>query len=56
MDNAIVIYDTKFGNIEKVANSLACGMEKQGTKVDCLSFVVSCRVVCIYRNGEENKK
>jgi flavorubredoxin len=33
---AIVIYDTKFGNTEKIARALARGLEKQGVKVDCV--------------------
>ncbi|MDH5451601.1 MAG: flavodoxin family protein [Candidatus Bathyarchaeota archaeon] len=37
MKRAIVIYDTKFGNTEKIARALARGMEKQGTKVDCVN-------------------
>jgi flavodoxin len=36
MKRAIVIYDTKFGNTEKIARALARGMEKQGIKVDCV--------------------
>ena len=36
MKRAIVIYDTKFGNTEKIARALARGMEKQGVKVDCV--------------------
>ena len=36
MKRAIVIYDTKFGNTEKIATALARGMEKQGVKVDCV--------------------
>jgi len=36
MKRAIVIYDTKFGNTEKIAGALARGMEKQGVKVDCV--------------------
>ncbi|MCP8311599.1 MAG: flavodoxin family protein [Candidatus Methylarchaceae archaeon HK02M1] len=36
MERAIVIYDTKFGNTEKIAKALARGMEKQGFKVDCV--------------------
>jgi flavodoxin len=36
MKRAIVIYDTKFGNTEKIARALARGMEKQGFKVDCV--------------------
>lgn len=31
---AIVIYDTRFGNTEKVAKALAEGMKTQGIKVD----------------------
>ena len=36
MKRAIIIYDTKFGNTEKIARALARGMEKQGVKVDCV--------------------
>ena len=36
MKRAIVIYDTKFGNTEKIATALARGMEKQGVRVDCV--------------------
>ncbi len=36
MKRAIVIYDTKFGNTEKIARALARGMEKRGIKVDCV--------------------
>jgi len=36
LKRAIVIYDTKFGNTEKIARALARGMEKQGVKVDCV--------------------
>ena len=32
----MVIYDTKFGNTEKIARALARGVEKQGVKVDCV--------------------
>lgn len=35
MKKAIVIYDTKFGNTEKVARALALGMEKEGIMIDC---------------------
>ena len=35
MSRAVVIYDTKFGNTEKVAGALAEGMKKQRVKVDC---------------------
>jgi flavorubredoxin len=34
MRRAIVVYDTKFGNTEKIAKALARGMEKGGVKVD----------------------
>ena len=34
---AIVIYDTRFGNTEKIARALARGIEKQGLKVDCVN-------------------
>lgn len=33
---AIVIYDTRFGNTEKVARALAKGMEEQEVGADCL--------------------
>jgi len=36
MKRAIVIYDTRFGNTEKIARALARGMEKQGVEVDCV--------------------
>ena len=29
-------YDTKFGNTEKIAKSLASGMDEQGIEVDCV--------------------
>jgi len=35
MKKAIVVYDTKYGNTEKIARALTRGMEKQGIKVDC---------------------
>ncbi len=35
MKKAIVIYDSRFGNTEKIARALARGIEKQGVKVDC---------------------
>ncbi len=34
MPKAIVIYDTKFGNTEKIAKTLAEGMEEHGVMVD----------------------
>jgi len=36
MSRAIVVYDTRFGNTEKIARALAEGMEGQGVHVDCL--------------------
>jgi flavorubredoxin len=36
MKRAIVIYDTKFGNTEKIAKALARGLEEGGVKVDCV--------------------
>jgi len=33
---AIVIYDSKFGNTEKIAEALSEGMKKEGIDVDCL--------------------
>ncbi len=35
MPKATVIYDTRFGNTEKIARAFARGLEKQGIKVDC---------------------
>ncbi len=35
MKKAIVIYDSRFGNTEKIARALARGIEKQEVKVDC---------------------
>lgn len=35
MAKAIVIFDTVFGNTEKIARALVSGMEKQGINVDC---------------------
>lgn len=37
MKKAIVLFDTKFGNTEKIAKALALGMEKQGINVDCIN-------------------
>jgi len=34
---AIVIYDTQFGNTEKVARSLASGIKEQGVQADCVN-------------------
>jgi flavodoxin len=36
MKRTVVIYDTKFGNTEKVAGALRCGLETDGVKVDCV--------------------
>ena len=35
MSKAIVIYDSMFGNTEKIAKALALGLEKHRVKVDC---------------------
>ncbi len=35
MGKAIVVYDSRFGNTERIARALAKGMRKQGVKVDC---------------------
>jgi flavodoxin len=37
MIKAIIIYDTKFGNTEKIAKSLASGSRGQGIEVDCVN-------------------
>jgi flavorubredoxin len=36
MGKAIIVYNTMFGNTEKIARALADGIEKQGVSVDCL--------------------
>ncbi len=36
MKKTIVIYDSRFGNTEKIARALARGMEEQGVKVDSI--------------------
>jgi flavorubredoxin len=36
-DHAIVIFDSKFGNTEMVAKSLAGGLTRAGLSVDCLN-------------------
>lgn len=38
MSKALIIYDTKFGNTEKVARVLAEGMKKHGVNVDCIKI------------------
>ncbi len=37
MTKAMVIYDTKFGNTEKIAKALAEGMTKKGVEADCIN-------------------
>jgi len=37
MRKAIVVYDTRFGNTEKLAIAIARGIEKRGVAVDCRS-------------------
>ena len=37
-EHAIVIFDSKFGNTEQVAKSLAGGLERAGVNVDCLNM------------------
>lgn len=37
MKKALVIYDTNFGNTEKIAQALASGMEEQGVAVECIN-------------------
>jgi len=37
MTKAIVIYHTRFGNTEKIAQALASGMDEQGLDVDCVN-------------------
>ena len=36
LKKAAVIYDTKFGNTEKIARALSEGMKREGLQVDCL--------------------
>ena len=38
MRKAVVIYDTKFGNTEKIARALSEGLRKEGLVVDCLKI------------------
>ena len=38
MKKAVVIYDTKFGNTEKIARALSEGIRKEGLVVDCLKI------------------
>jgi flavorubredoxin len=37
---AIVIYDTQFGNTEKIAKALASGIKEQGVQVNCVKVDV----------------
>ncbi len=37
MKKALVIFDTKFGNTEKIAKALAWGLEEQGIAVECIN-------------------
>ena len=37
MKKAIVLFDTKFGNTEKIAKAIALGIEKQEIDVDCIN-------------------
>lgn len=32
----LIVYDSVFGNTEKIARALARGMEKQGIKIGCV--------------------
>jgi len=36
LKKAAVIYDSKFGNTEKIAKALSEGMKKEGLEVDCM--------------------
>ena len=38
MKKAVVLFDTKFGNTEKIAKALASGIGKQGIDVDCINI------------------
>jgi len=38
MKKAIVIYDTRFGNTEKIAKSLSKGLKEEGVEVDCVKI------------------
>jgi flavorubredoxin len=38
LEKAAVIYDTKFGNTEKIARALSEGMKRGGLAVDCLKI------------------
>jgi flavodoxin len=36
MRKGIVVYDSNFGNTEKIARALALGLEEKSAKIDCL--------------------
>ena len=36
MKKGVVIYDSNFGNTEKIARALADGLEQKGMEIDCL--------------------
>ncbi len=38
MKKAIVIYDTRFGNTEKIAKSLSKGLKEEGVEADCVKI------------------
>ena len=38
MSKGIVIYDSNYGNTEKVAKALAVGLEKGGVEADCVNI------------------
>lgn len=38
MKNAIVIYDSRYGNTKKIAESLARGIEEKEIKVNCINI------------------
>ena len=38
MKKAIVLFDTKFGNTEKIAKAIALGIKKQEIDVDCINI------------------
>jgi len=35
--SGIIVFDTKFGNTEKIAKSIAAGLERAGVEVQCVS-------------------
>lgn len=36
MTKAVIVYDSNFGNTERIARALARGLEEEGAEVDCL--------------------